>query len=130
MRAVREILLGALLLISSPASGAEYDCAVSKKFDTEREYDARHLARFKFSIKIDEKQNGSFLSRCSITLSEGKESCDKYEVDKITYDEIAKIKKFYVFRSQFDIQIFPDMTFVENNGRGGIAFGTCKISSP
>jgi hypothetical protein len=29
--------------------------------------------------------------------------------------------------SQYDIQLFPDMKFVENNGRGGIAFGTCKL---
>lgn len=32
--------------------------------------------------------------------------------------------------AQFDVQIFPGPVFVENNGRGGIAFGRCRVVSP
>ncbi len=42
----------------------------------------------------------------------------------------SRIKKFYVFRSQFDVQVYPDLSFIENNGRGGIAFGTCSVVAP
>ena len=28
--------------------------------------------------------------------------------------------------SQFDVQLYPDMNFVENNGRGSISYGKCE----
>ncbi len=58
-------------------------------------------------------------------------------VDKITSDDIntldgniIHIKKYYVFKGQFDVQLYPDLTFIENNGRGDIAYGKCELTSP
>ncbi len=55
-------------------------------------------------------------------------TCDRYEVDKVVLDEVARIKKYYVFSSQFDVQLYSDGRFIENNGRGTVAYGTCVAS--
>jgi hypothetical protein len=124
------LFLGAALLVAPVAYGAEYECEIVRKFDTENEYTAQRLARAKFGVRIDERQSVSFISRCSVSLTSGELSCDKHQVDRVEYDEIAKIKKYYVFKSQFDVQLFPNLTFVENNGRGSVAFGSCKTVAP
>lgn len=76
-------------------------------------------------MKIEETRTGAYLSRCSYALSVARVTCDRYEVDKVVLDDVAQIKKYYVFRSQFDVQLFANQSFIENNGRGGIAYGTC-----
>ena len=68
------------------------------------------------------------VQRCSLPLLPTSAPCDTYEVDKIEYDSNVQIRKYYIFKSQYDIQIFSDMTYVENNGRGGLLIGSCKIS--
>ena len=72
--------------------------------------------------------HGSLAAR--FAMSAGKITCDSYDVDRVEVDPVVRIKKFYVFGSQFDVQLFPDLTFVENNGRGGIAFGRCTLLAP
>jgi hypothetical protein len=42
----------------------------------------------------------------------------------------VKIKKIYLFASQFSVQIFPDLKFIEDMGRGIISFGTCELTAP
>ena len=29
--------------------------------------------------------------------------------------------------AQFDLQLYPDLTYIENNGRGSISFGMCVL---
>ncbi len=100
------------------------------KFDRERVYSQAHLQKYQFSVLIEERGDSAFLSRCSFTTSSQEVTCDRYEVDKVVFDEHVRIKKFYVFHSQFDVQVYSDLSFIENNGRGGIAFGTCSITAP
>lgn len=57
-------------------------------------------------------------------------TCDRYPVDRVDIDPHVKIKKMYVFRSQFNVQIFPDLSFIEDMGRGIISFGTCELTAP
>lgn len=84
---------------------------------------SQRLERF-YDIKADE------LGRCSFAQSANEVTCDYYEVDRIMHDDNVKIKKYYVLRSHFDVQIFSDLSFIENNGRGDIAFGKCVVTSP
>ena len=112
------------------AVAVEYDCKVGKKLEPEASYIAQQLEKRQFSVKIEEGGDGAVLSRCSFALSANKVTCDRYQVEKIVFDENVKIKKYYVFRSQFDVQLFPDLSFLENNGRGGIAFGKCRVVAP
>ena len=67
---------------------------------------------------------------CSTLMHVKDGKLTKVEGDLVFPDEYQKIKKYYRFRGQFDVQLFPSLFFVENNGRGGIAFGKCRVVSP
>jgi len=118
-------LLISLLVTSSLAHSASYDCTVTKKYDFVRSYTQAQLDSLKFSVRIHDSGKPK-VDRCSVKPSEGKLSCDTYDVDRVEVDKHVGYKKFYLFKSQFDVQLFPDMKFIENNGRGGIALGVCK----
>ena len=60
------------------------------------------------------------------SLSAQRDTCDTYEVDRVETDRFTGIAKYYYFRGQFDLQVFPDGAFVENNGRGLVSFGHCR----
>jgi hypothetical protein len=79
---------------------------------------------------IVEDERTPAVQRCGFTPSAGRVTCDRYEVDRVEVDRNVNIKKFYLFRAQFDVQLFSNLSFVENNGRGGLAYGACKLISP
>jgi len=108
----------------------EYYCIVEKKFDSEREYTPAQIEKGKYSVQIEENRDFTFVSRCSFSPSAQKVTCDRYQMDKVAQDNNVKIKKYYLFGSQFDVQLFPSLFFIENNGRGGIAFGKCNVVAP
>lgn len=122
------VLFGTLL--SMPVCAAEYSCEVTRKLNRDLEYTAEQIRRFQFTNRLEELSSGAFVSRCSLEPSAGKVTCDRYRVDQLAFDANANIKKYYVFRSQYDFQLFPNLTFVENDGRGGVSFGECSIESP
>ena len=119
-----------LLFAPAIAHSAEYACKVDKKFSYEHEYTSSEIKKWQFSLIIEESESTAYVSRCSFSTSAQEVTCDRYEAEKIVYDENVKIKKYYFFRSQFDVQLFQDLTFVENNGRGDIAYGKCKFIAP
>lgn len=124
--------LAAALLLGLPSVGAavEYVCPVEKKWNLERTYSEEELARFRFTVRIEETAAGAFLSRCSYSMIENRDTCDRYAVDRIAFDERVSLKKYYVFSSQFDVQLFRDLRMIENNGRGDFATGKCTVVSP
>jgi hypothetical protein len=125
------MVLGMLLVVpGGPVWGTEYECPVTQKLSSEHIYSQQNLKQYRYVVKIDDRGETAILSRCSFSPSQKKVTCDSYEVDKIDFDENVKIKKFYVFRSHFDVQLFSNLRFIENNGRGTIAFGNCRIVSP
>jgi hypothetical protein len=77
-----------------------------------------------------ETKQGAFASCCSCERSTARVICDGHKADRVVLDDYAHIKKFYFFESQFDFQLFPDLGFIENNGRGGVSYGHCSIVSP
>jgi hypothetical protein len=125
-----KITLLALLLLPLSGQAVEYQCKVEKKFDSVREYTSEQIVREQYSVQIKEENGETLVSRCSFVESAQKVTCDEYQIDKVVQDPNVKIKKYYLFKSQFDVQLFPSMFFVENNGRGGIAYGKCKIVAP
>jgi hypothetical protein len=117
------LLIG--LLISTNVYSSSYDCVVSHKTDFDNEIPLSIIQKYKYSVKIKDTPKPE-LERCSFTPSEKKVTCDKYSVDRVEVDKYVGIKKFYYFTGQFDVQLYPDMKFVENNGRGGISYGKCE----
>ena len=102
-----------------------YDCKVTRKIEPENIVSNTELKKWKFSIRIHDTPNPEF-ERCSFDTGKDRVTCDKYTVDRVETDKFVGIKKFYYFTGQFDVQLYPDMRFVENNGRGGISYGKCE----
>ena len=121
-----------LILLPVQVTATEYYCEATQKHDFGITYGEETIYQAKWATKVEELDNETFLSRCSMDYKPEtpKITCDRYKVDKLIFDEISKIKKYYVFRAQFDFQIFPNMNSLENNGRGSIQYGKCKIVSP
>jgi len=119
----------ALLVFSGVAeaqTASPLVCRVKKKIDSERAYSQDDLNRFQFTVEVLPAGAKSKLRRCSYSPSAGHVTCDEYEADYEVRDMATGIRKLYYYRGQFDVQVFPNGTFVENNGRGSIAFGTCS----
>lgn len=131
MRIILKVLIfGLISNVSTLAQAVEYNCNVEKKFSSNYTYSLPELEKGQFSVKIVDEGESAILSRCSFVLSANKVTCDSYKVDSVFFDVNAKIKKYHVFRSHFDVQVFSNLHFVENNGRGGIAFGKCVVTAP
>lgn len=130
MKIVPLVIALAILLMTGKTFAIEYYCEANKKFNSEHNYTEEELKKGKFAVRVEESSNGTFISRCSFSRSENQVTCDRYKVDRVEYDRNVKIKKYYVFISQFDFQIFQDLRSLENNGRGGIQYGECKVISP
>ena len=126
------------VLLAGPASAMTMECIVVKKFSPEHVYTDEELRKEAPSVVIEDGQGPAKVSRCSFSRSAGKITCDTYVMDKVekndrgnaSNDGVETIKKYYLFRSHFDVQVFPDLSFIENSGRGMISFGTCKLKAP
>lgn len=123
----KNLVLGASFLVLSTyrVIADYYFCWVTKKLNPSYGFSEAEIKKNKFSVKIEDHKEKSFLSRYSILPGEEKISCDRYEIDMRVNGEHVGVIKFYVFRSLLDIQLFRDMTFVQNNGRKGISFRFC-----
>lgn len=122
---MKNLICISLLLISPLVYSNSYDCKVTRKFDFQSEYTSSIIEKYQYSVKIKDTSKPE-LERCSFTPSQNKVTCDRYTVDRVETDKFVGIKKFYYFTGQFDVQLYPDMKFVENNGRGGISYGKCE----
>ncbi len=130
MRTHHNIFVLVIVAFSMPVLAVEYSCEVTRKIDRELDYTNEQVAKSQFSNRVEELNESSFISRCSFVASAGKVTCDRYKVDKVAFDKNVKIKKYYHFQSQFDFQLFPDLSFIENNGRGSVSYGKCTLVSP
>lgn len=111
------------------ALAVEFQCYVVKKYSSLGEESEENLKKYKYQSRIKEDGKKATFSRCSIETSKGL-TCDDYIVDKIEKDTNVGHKKYYYFRGQADLQIFKDLSGVENNGRGQISYLKCKVVSP
>lgn len=125
-RAVPVALL-ALCFVANAARATELVCPVTKQGGESGFASDEHLAKWKPSVRILETGKTAKLARCGYSAVDDKETCDWYEVDRVEIDRQVGHRKYYVFRAQFDVQVFAgkERSFIENNGRGGIAWGAC-----
>lgn len=117
-------------LMTQSAHAATYECKVEKKYaaDLSVIQSKEEVEKSKFKITIKEGAKVT-IDRCSFAPSQNAVTCDILEPDRLefTNTQYVKIKKFYVTKSQYDLQIFENLTFVENNGRGSMASGKCIV---
>ena len=124
-------LIPAIMLASyfaGSASATDLYCPVSSKWDEEKRYPTEELIQYQYSVRIVEQDGVITLKRCSFSPSRQIVDCDDYVVDHVETDPHTSIKKYYYFKGQFDVQIFPSGKFIENNGRGTFASGACQAS--
>ena len=119
-----------IFLMAQNLFSVEYHCPATKKVNFEHEYTQAELDRWQFTTKVEEVDGTAYLSRCSYSMIESKVTCDRYQVDRIEFNQNVKIKKYYHFSSHFNFQIFADLSSLEDNGRGDIQFGKCEVVSP
>ncbi len=122
--------IGCLLAGGGAIQAAEYFCPVTAKWDGAKEYDAKQMSKYQYSVRILDEKDNAALWRCSYSSIENSNTCDEYAVDHLAIDPSTGIRKYYYFRGHFDVQLFPSGYFIENNGRGSIASGMCKIIEP
>jgi hypothetical protein len=123
-----------MVFLSANSFAATYRCEVQSAtiFDTSLTVQVLSKTYLKGRQQhvIIEDGTKSFVQRCSLNPLVGKVECDRYEADRVTKDANINFKKFYFFKSQFDVQLLSDLSFIENNGRGGLAYGQCKLINP
>ena len=119
-----------VLSFPSLSNAVEYYCNVELKRDYDHIYSHTDLQKWKWGVKIVDSGDNAKISRCSFSSSAGSVICDDYLADYIHSDPSTGIKKYYYFRGHFDVQIFTDLSFIENNGRGSIGRGRCKVTRP
>ena len=107
----------------------EYRCPVTRKYDFDTTYSPEEIKEGQFSTRLKEHPDGFFLFRCSFSHFAGKVDCTRYKVDRVEVNQDLKIKKFYAFGSQFNLQIFSDLKSVEDDGVGGLQYGKCELTA-
>lgn len=132
---MKYILLLTIVIIPSISSAETHRCIVEKKLDYEwKPYTQEKLNRYNWQVIIEDnskqKDTKTILRRCSVEPSSGKFTCDSYIADWQITDSAVGHRKYYYFRGQFDVQLFSNSTFIENNGRGGLAKGRCEVIIP
>ncbi len=119
-----------MTFIAQAAYAATYECIVDKKYaaDLSKIQSKAEIDLYKSKLTIKESPKLT-IDRCSFAPSQNAVTCDILELDRVefTNTQFVKIKKFYLTKSQYDVQIFENLTFVENNGRGSIASGKCTV---
>jgi hypothetical protein len=127
------------LIFSSSAAAVTVECVGVSKTGSNHAYTAEEIAKEKPSVIIEDEAAAVAVSRCSYSKLAAKVTCDRYVIDKVEKylfpaplenGQPRVLKKYYLFSAQYDLQVFPDLSFVENNGRGTITFGTCRLLSP
>lgn len=145
-----KILLGFLgvfivvMLLGDRVEVDEYTCIATSIDDWSGEWPKERIKKWKPNSKIKVHGWGSLepgtISRCSLSPETEKNSCDVYKIDykknaSINQSNLIKLKifhelKLYNYKAQMDIQIFTDphglISYLENNGDGGISRGKCQ----
>ena len=116
------------ILISTSSFALTLECDILNKYSNKGKYSQANLQKYNPSVKIKFAGDKYYVSRCGYESIAKKITCDKYKMDKAVVDNFTSYIKLYHFSSQFDVQLFSDKSFVENNGRTSISYGNCKAT--
>ncbi|MGR6873539.1 hypothetical protein ACU6U9_14805 [Pseudomonas sp. HK3] len=118
------------ILVSHNSLANEYHCKAVEKYSFSIKYTKDIMSLGQFSTRIEEIKKNTYLSRCSMSFKfrPPEIRCVRYLVDKIEYDKNIRNKKYYIFKEKIDFQIFSDFSSIENDGKGSVQFGECKVS--
>lgn len=132
MKSIPIIFFSFFLVWVNPSitSAITYHCETTKKYDFGIIYSKERIEKWKYSVRVEELENETNIYRCSLSIIDRGITCDKYKIDKIELTKSINLKKYYYFRGQYNFQIFSNLNSLEDNGRGSVQYGECKIISP
>jgi len=108
----------------------QYNCSTVRKTNGNHLFSGEEIVNEKYSVFLEETNNSAIIYKCLFPPSKKEKKCDLIKVDKIHHDFENKLKKYYYFKGHYDFQLFGDLVFIENNGRGEIRYGKCVVISP
>jgi hypothetical protein len=132
---IKKFFLGILMYgVLNNLFAATYRCDISRQAmigqDGKIEAAQQEMIKKRQQSVLIEDESEAFVERCSFLERIGSVTCDRYRIDHVAVDRNINAKKFYLFRAQFDIQLYQNLTFIENNGRGGVTTGKCLMLKP
>ena len=89
---------------SVEAAAADYRCLVAQKFNSLHQYTRQELAEGQLSVLIEERSDAVYVSGCSYVPSAQRVTCDLYQIDQMFLDRNISVRKYRLFRSQFDLR--------------------------
>ncbi|WP_225413195.1 hypothetical protein [Stigmatella hybrida] len=122
-----------ILLMTVPLSAVAdiYECKVTRKVYATGEDSPADLKKWQPSTILEINQSSpSYASRCAYSTIAKKVTCDRYEMDRVDVDPNVGHIKMYRFTSQMTVQLFANLNFMEDMGRGIVSFGKCKALTP
>lgn len=123
-------------LIFDPSSRGyatkHYKCDLAKTIHVKHNTATKDLKRNMYSLFILETDNPKVknqytLYKCFYKKPTNKKRCEDIPISKVSLLDGSQIKKYYNLDMQYDLQVFKDLSFIENNGKGVISVGMCKI---
>jgi len=112
-------------------SKVNLNCVVEKYLASGTLSDESEIKTKQLSYRVAESPTQAYVSRCSFSPPRKQVVCTQHKIDKVVTwkkSESEILKKYYAFSFQFDFQLYPDLSFVGNNGRGDVAYGKCKTA--
>ena len=122
------LLATAVLLPAAAAQATTYECRVTAVWSPLTIPERSYLARTRPSLRLHDSDDGTDVLRCTRDPARKKRTCRTIPIDWMAEDPAHGSRKFYQFATHYDLQLFADRTFVENDGNGVILHGKCRIT--
>jgi len=108
------------------AQAATYACRVTDVWSPLVIPEADYLERIRPTVRVEESLQGAVVTRCARDPAWKRVDCQRIEIDWVDVNAGAGSRKYYRFAEHYDLQIFFDRSFVENDGRGVVYHGQCE----
>jgi len=125
-RLLTTALLAVLTTWGLAARAAEYDCRVTDVWSPLVVPEVEYLERVQPTLHLSDTDAGVFVTRCARDPARKETHCERIQIDWVTRDDARATRKFYRIDRQYDLQLFFDRTFVENDGNGTVYHGRCN----
>ena len=123
------VALALLAALAQAAQAATWECRVTAVWSPLLLPEADYLARTQPTLRLeepDDAQAGAVVTRCARDPARQAVRCTRVEIDWVAVDAATAARKYYNFAEHYDLQLFFDRSFVENDGRGGVVHGRCR----
>jgi hypothetical protein len=120
------VALALVALAGAVVHAATWECRVTAVWSPlvlpERDY----LARTAPTVRLEDDGTHAVVTRCAHHPGETGRRCERIGIDWVEQRAENASRKYYRFATHYDLQLFLDRTFVENDGLGTVYHGQCR----